>query len=122
MDCNAVNLRQIPHTVALVEQKLEAASPEHGWWLDVLRRGMLPGYREETVPRNEMPSETLYDDYIEHAKKQGIPRRAIETKLGMFLSKVVGPNLKREQEDVSRYRRTITRRAKRWGRSTPSRL
>ena len=46
VDCSAVNLRQIPHTMALVEQKLEAASPEHGWWLDVLRRGVLPGYRE----------------------------------------------------------------------------
>jgi hypothetical protein len=111
VDCKAVNLRQIPHTTALVEQKLEGASPEHGWWLDVLRRGVLPGYRETAValhdpetgqlrkePQNETPSEVLYDDYIEHARKQGISRRAIETKLGMFLTKVVGPNLKREKK------------------------
>ena len=43
-------------------------------------------------------AEVLYDDYIEHAKKQGITRRSIETKLGMFLTKVVGPNLKRSKK------------------------
>ena len=47
VDCSKVNLRQIPHTTALLEQKLETASPEHGWWLDILRRGVLPGYRDD---------------------------------------------------------------------------
>lgn len=98
VDCKAVNLRQIPHTEALVEQKLETASPMHGWWLDVLKRGVLPGYREEAIPRNEMPSEVLYGDYIEHAKRQGVVRRKIETQLGMFLTKVVGPNLRRSKQ------------------------
>ena len=40
----------------------------------------------------------LYDDYIEHAKKQGVARRAIETQIGMFLTKVVGPNLHRSKK------------------------
>jgi hypothetical protein len=98
VDCSEVNLRQIPHAMALVEQKLETASPEHGWWLDILRRGMLPGYRGEKEPQNEASSEALYFDYIEHAKKQGVPRRAIETQLGIFLKKVVGPSLYRSKK------------------------
>jgi hypothetical protein len=97
VDCSKINLRQIPHTMALVEQKLETASPEHGWWLDILRRGTLPGYRDET-PQNEVSSEVLYVDYIEHAKKQGVPRRAIETQLGIFLQKVVGSGLHRSKK------------------------
>ena len=53
VDCTKVNLRQIPHTAALLEQKLETANPEQGWWLDILRRGVLPGYREATRKRAE---------------------------------------------------------------------
>jgi len=97
VDCSKVNLRQIPHTKALLEQKLETAKPEQGWWLDILRRGVLPGYRSDKA-QNETPSETLYDDYIEHARKQGVPRRAIETQIGMFLQKVVGPGLHRSKK------------------------
>ena len=123
VDCSKVNLRQIPHTAALLEQKLETAKPEHGWWLDILHHGMLPGYRDEvalsqqnrTVPellgessglqqdqtpmlRNETASEVLYDSYVEHAKKQGVPRRAIETQIGRFLQKVVGAHLHRSKK------------------------
>lgn len=87
VDCSTVNLRQIPHTVALVEQKLETATTEQGWWLDILRNGgPLPGDRTGT---GEAPATLLFDHYIEHAKKKGVPRRVIETALGMFLTKVV---------------------------------
>jgi hypothetical protein len=71
VDCQAVNLRQIPHTAALLEQKLETASPEQGWWLDTLNRGVLPGNRNE-LAHNWAAAEALYDDYIEHARKQGV--------------------------------------------------
>ena len=98
VDCSKVNLRQTPHTTALLEQKLETASAEQGWWLDILRRGTLPGYRDDETPSNESPCEVLYDDYIEHAKKQGVSRRAIETQLGMFLHKIVGRNLLRSSK------------------------
>jgi hypothetical protein len=99
VDCSKVNLRQIPHTTALLEQKLETASPEHGWWLDILGRGVLPGYRDTKAPQNEVSAQVLYDDYVEHAKKRGVPRRVIETKLGLFLRKVVGPNLRRSKRE-----------------------
>ena len=107
VDCSKVNLRQIPHTMALLEQKLETASPEHGWWLDILRRGVLRDIRDEQDMQNEASSEALYGDYVEHAKMQGVPRRAIETQLGIFLQKVV-TKPSSEQEDV--HRRAMQRR------------
>jgi hypothetical protein len=93
VDCSKANLRQIPHTAALLEQKIESATSEQGWWLDVLRRGGLPGNRNG-LALNWAAAEALYDDYIEHARKQGVSRRSIETQLGMFLWKTVGPQLR----------------------------
>jgi len=86
VDCSKVNLREIPHTAALVEQKLESATTEQGWWLDILSAGILPG---DKLGDGETPSEVLFNHYIEAAKRKGAPRRAIEVQLGVFLRKVV---------------------------------
>jgi hypothetical protein len=83
VDITRVNLRKIPHTVALIDQKIEGATTEQSWWLDVLREGVLPGDWEGT---GSAPSKLLFDDYIEHAKKKGVARRSIETSLGFFLN------------------------------------
>src|SRR5262249_35574650 len=85
VDVTQVNVRKIPHTAALVEQKIETATSEQGWWLDVLRNGILPGDWDGT---GSAPSELLFDHYVEHARKRGTSRRSIETALGIFLKKV----------------------------------
>jgi len=98
-DLSKVNLRSILKTTALLEQKISSASPEEAWWLDVLSSGQLPpavGKVSEKIPRSCFITE-LYADYISHAKAQGVSRRSIETKMGMFLSKAVGPSLDRKQ-------------------------
>src|SRR5262249_23711802 len=43
-DTSRVNLPTIPKTAALLDQKIASATPEEAWWLDVLRRGELPGH------------------------------------------------------------------------------
>jgi hypothetical protein len=89
-DLSGINLRTIPKTAALLDQKLASLSPENGWWADVLRSGRLPpGCR---VP-NMTPSSLLFDRYVQHANKIGVRRRAIETQIGMYLNRIVGPNL-----------------------------
>lgn len=95
VDCSKVNLRHIPYTTALLEQKLELASTEQTWWLNVLRNGALPG---DTEGKGRAPSAVLFDDYIEHARAKGVQRRVIETSLGMFLQKTV-PNLRRNKRN-----------------------
>ena len=46
-DLKTVNLREIPKTAALLDQKIASLTPERGWWLDVLMRGQLPWGCEE---------------------------------------------------------------------------
>jgi hypothetical protein len=93
-DLNTVDLRTIPTTAALLDQKFSSLSPEHGWWLDTLSCGELPWGCNEI---GKCPASRLFDRYIRHASKQGVRRRSIEVKLGRFLQKNV-PHLVRTDE------------------------
>jgi hypothetical protein len=42
-DLKSVDLRTIPKTAALLDQKISTLNPIQGWWLDTLMRGQLPG-------------------------------------------------------------------------------
>ncbi len=86
VDLTKINLREIPKTAALLDQQTATFNPEQGWLFDLLNRGELPwsSGREPGVT----PVTRLFDDYIEHAKKQGINRRSIETQLGRFADEV----------------------------------
>jgi hypothetical protein len=96
-DLADVPLRTIPQTMALATQKTASMSSEQKWWLDVLREGMLPGDEEGT---GVTPTRALYDDYIEHAKTTGVPRRSTETMLGTFLQKLFdGRELRRRRSE-----------------------
>jgi hypothetical protein len=94
-DLSTVDLRTIPKTEALLEQIIETATPEQAWWLDTLKRGKLPRGMTEA---NMCPKRILFLRYIRHANLQGVRRRAIETKIGMFLNKYVGPELKGDEK------------------------
>jgi hypothetical protein len=94
-DISQVNLREIPRTEALLEQIVATATSEQAWWFDTLANGMLP-YGVDRL--NSCPKRTLYRRYIRHAKLHGINRRQIETTIGMFLNKYVGPELKGDKK------------------------
>jgi hypothetical protein len=84
-DLSAVNLRQIPTTAALLDQKVASLPPEKGWLLDLLRNGRLPwglGCSD-----NECPCDALFDSYVNHANRQGARRRSIETAIGGLLKR-----------------------------------
>jgi hypothetical protein len=97
-DLSQVNLRKIPQTDALFERILESASAEAGWWYYVLQRGELPWGSSED---NACPKRTLFRRYLQHANLQGARRRAVEVKIGMFLKKHVGTDLKTEKKEYS---------------------
>jgi hypothetical protein len=94
VDLSAVDLRTIPKTTALVEQIIEAMTTEQAWWFDTLKSGLLPW---GTNKGNTCSVRKLFDRYIRHAQRQGARRRAIETKIGMFLHKYVGSDLRGDQ-------------------------
>jgi hypothetical protein len=91
IDLSKINLREIPKTNALLDQKLASFSVEQDWWFDVLYRGELPQLENGC----ECLKSQLHDSYLHRMEKtgrRGTPR-ATSTKLGMFLSKVVGSGL-----------------------------
>jgi hypothetical protein len=85
-DLTTIDLRTIPKTAALLDQKVSSLSPEEGWWLDTLMRGELPWGCEEL---GRCPAGRLFDRYVARATRQGARRRAIEVQLGHFLQKHV---------------------------------
>ena len=97
-DTSSVNLRQIPRTTALWEQKLASLTPEQGWWLDVLRAGRLPGF---SAAPGRVSVGTMFEDYVQHAQKSGARRRSIETQLGIFLRKMV-PGVRKTFEGTAK--------------------
>ena len=109
-DLSRVNLRVIPKTSALLEQQIESATPEQAWWLDTLRSGRLPS--EEANPALCL-KKRLFRRYVRHANLQGVRRKVIETTIGIFMKKYVGPALqtnKRMKYPIyTRDHRTITK-------------
>ena len=93
LKAEGINLRNIPKTAALLDQKLSSLGPEQGWWLDTLSRGELPWGVDEL---GRCPASRLFDRYIKHASRHGARRRSIEVQLGMFLRKHVPDLIKSE--------------------------
>ena len=98
-DLTEIDLRTIPKTAALLDQKMASLTAEQSWWLDVLMRGELPWGCD--LPE-ACPSSRLFDRYIQHAQKQGVRRRSIETNLGIFLTKYV-PGLTKNKGYYNRW-------------------
>ncbi len=86
-DLSSVNLRQIPRTEALLEQKIRSLDSVDAWWFERLMTGATT--RHGWGWRKEMPSETLFEDYVASADKIGVKRKQEQTVFGMKLAKLV---------------------------------
>jgi hypothetical protein len=82
-----VNLRQIPRTEALLEQKIRSLESVEGWWFERLMSGSTT--RHETRWLQEVPRSLLFDDYIAIADRIGVRRKQEETVFGMKLGRLV---------------------------------
>jgi hypothetical protein len=85
-DLSQVDLRIIPKTKALLEQKIASLNAEQSWWLDTLMKGELPGGCAEI---GKCPTEGLFESYLKHAERQGTRHRSIQVQIGTFLQKHV---------------------------------
>jgi hypothetical protein len=99
LDISKVNLREIPKTAALLEQKIASATPEQAWLLDTLKQGELPWGTDD--PRT-CPKKRLFNRYLTHATRRGVSRRSAETMLGMFLASHV-PGLESVRQNYEAY-------------------
>jgi hypothetical protein len=58
-DLSRVNLRVIPKTMALLEQKIVSLNPEQSWLFDLLRSGRLP-WGEDGGDRRQCKAELIF--------------------------------------------------------------
>ncbi len=92
-DLDAVDLRTIPRTSALLEQKFASLDPVQAWWLDRLRDGT------PTVPHqhwpNWVPAASLYGAYCAYAERLGVRRRQTDAQFGISLRRLLPEGCRR---------------------------
>jgi hypothetical protein len=81
------NLRVIPKTRALLEQKLRSMDHVTNWWFERLSDGTTT--RRGSSWAHEVSVDTIFDDYVHIAEKIGVRRKAEKTSFGMKLRKLV---------------------------------
>lgn len=87
LDISRVNLRQVPRTEALLEQKIRSLDPLDAWWFSRLQDGApLRGGGEW---KNLVTTDALYDDYLKTAGEMGVGRKRDRSTFGSRLRKLV---------------------------------
>jgi len=81
-----VELKELPHTEALMETKLLTMSPTEQFWYEILFRGTVDVTDHEW--KSSIKRKTLHSSYLQYAKDVGKSRRATETELGITLKKL----------------------------------
>ncbi len=97
-DLSDVELRKIPRTKALLEQKIRSLDTVESWWFERLVSG------NATVGGSEWPADpiavnAMFEDYILQADKVGVRRKSEQVAFGMKLAKLV-PRLMRSKRQV----------------------
>ena len=92
-DLSLVNLRDVPKTNALLEQKIRSLDPVAGWWFEKLFDGRITRWRSGWVGENDQGGwiaiDTLFNDYVHVAEKIGVKRKSEKTIFGTRLKKLV---------------------------------
>jgi hypothetical protein len=91
----APNVRIIPKTAALLEQKLRSLDPVTSWWFERLCDGTTT--RRGGSWKRQVPVDTMFDDYVHNAEKVGVRRKAEKISLGMKLRRLVPTIATRKQ-------------------------
>ncbi|OAI22894.1 hypothetical protein A1351_20210 [Methylosinus sp. R-45379] len=86
------NLRSIPRTEALLEQKIRSLDPIAAWWLARLENGTQT--HRAAAWRARVPIVTLFNDYLRSTERIGVRRKAAETEFGIRMKRLL-PNMAR---------------------------
>ena len=86
-DLSNFEVRDVPTTEALREQKLLSLSPDEDWWYQKLLCGQLT--MESAEWPKEVMNRVLVDDYVEHTRRHNAPKRSSETRLAHFIRRVL---------------------------------
>jgi hypothetical protein len=86
LDLSGFQVRDVPKTAALHEQKLLSLEPIQEWWYTKLRDGTLLADHDKW--ETTVMADALIEDYLEYSKDFGVSRRGNQTIVGQFLSHV----------------------------------
>lgn len=96
-DLSSYEVRKVPKTTALGDQKRLSMSNEQEWWFGKLDEGRLLPHEDNW--RTEIIKDELFDDYVDNMRRNNTYNRANRTALGMFLKDVV-PGLRSQQKSA----------------------
>ena len=88
VDIKEFNVRAVPQTSALQEQKLLSLNVEEEWWYQKLEEGRLLRHGTTNDWMVQVRKDALVDDYIEYTRRFNVSRRGNQTALGRFLQRV----------------------------------
>jgi len=101
-DISEYEVRRIPRSQGLSDQKVLSQRPEEAWWYHKLVSGLLlpehDGYMAKGV------KDRFYDDYIDEMTRQGQQRRLSRPSLGKFITKMCPPGFPRSEQEYTQVR------------------
>lgn len=96
---NDFEVRNVPKTAALQDQKLLSMSAEEFWWFEKLDEGRL--LRNHDYWSREVIKDELQNDYIVFMARIGVMRKSSPTVLGKFLSRVCPKEMPRSYQRMA---------------------
>jgi hypothetical protein len=81
------DLRNVPKTTALLEQKIRSLDPIRSWWLGCLQRGAIDPKGQIWEPR--LTNDDIYGSYLADAEQVRITRRSDRTSFGIAMRKLL---------------------------------
>lgn len=86
-DLSNFNVRTVPNTEALLDQKVHSMTSNEEWWFRKLSDGVLAPMH--TGWESPITKDALIDDYLTYAQRLGQGKRASSTALSKFLERCV---------------------------------
>ena len=104
-DLRGFDIRQVPPSKALGEQKLQSLGPTERWWYDKLvaaEFAFSSGPNRTAQPWGRVGTGVLHTDYEQTLRRVGTSRKSTEAELGRALRKLVPAGLRRTKVTVDR--------------------
>jgi hypothetical protein len=124
-DISKFNIRKVPMTKALLEQKQFSQTPEEKWWYEKLENGTI--HPTQDYWDDPVQTDYVYTDYTTLLMKLGVLRKHTPTRLGRDIATMVGP-----AGEIDRRQKTVdvdfqdelgdwhTKRGRKWFYALPS--
>ena len=97
-DLSAFEVRQVPQTAALQDQKIMSMAPEVQWMYEKLWEGRM--LKTDQDWKGRVLKESLYNDYINDLRDQGRNFRLSQTSFGKFLARSFPPGWPKSKQEM----------------------